>query len=118
MIAELTQRDNLVLSTGGGAILNPQTRHDLKAAGPVIWLVASVQTIASRILQDATTASRRPNLTVQGGIAEIRELLAIREPFYQECSTIQIDTEGMKLPEVVTAIWKQLPASLCAESPQ
>lgn len=114
-ILELLQRDRVVLSTGGGAILNAETRRDLRQAGPVVWLKASVQTIATRILQDASTNSRRPNLTARGGIAEIREVLARREPLYQECATIVIDTEGMRLGAVVTAVLEQLPADLVQE---
>ena len=115
-ILDLLQRDRLVLSTGGGAILNEETRRDLRASGPVVWLKAAVQTIASRILQDASTNSRRPNLTPKGGIAEIREVLARREPLYQECASIVIDTEGMKLGDVVTAVLDQLPAELVQET--
>ena len=116
VIADLTSRERLVLSTGGGAILNADNRRDLRAGGPVVWLMASVNTIASRIFQDATTASRRPNLTAVGGTAEIRNLLAQREPLYRECATIVIDTEGLKLAEVVTKVMEQLPADLLQET--
>jgi shikimate kinase len=115
VIADLVQRDRLVLSTGGGAILNADTRRDLRAAGPVVWLVAPVAIIATRILQDGSTTSRRPNLTKQGGIAEIRTVLAAREPLYSECSTIVVDTDGLKLGEVVTRVLDLLPADLTQE---
>lgn len=114
-LVELLQRDRLVLSTGGGAILNADTRRDLKSAGPIVWLVASVQTIASRILQDQSTKSRRPNLTAQGGIEEIREIMAKREPLYKECATVVLNTEGMRLAQVVDTIVDQLPADLMRE---
>ena len=116
VIADLVQRDRLVLSTGGGAILNADTRRDLRAAGPVVWLMAPVQIIASRILQDASTASRRPNLTTQGGIAEIRDVLSRREPLYRECATIIINTEGLKLADVVMTVLEQLPIELVQEA--
>ncbi len=116
VIVDLLQRDGLIMSTGGGAVENPETRRDLHAAGPVVWLSASVQTIAMRILQDASTTSRRPNLTAHGGMTEIREVLARREPLYRGCATIVIDTEGLKLAEVVNAILEQLPSDLVQES--
>jgi len=116
LIAELVTHDRLVISTGGGAILNAQTRQDLRAAGPVIWLVAPVMTIAARILQDSTTASRRPNLTARGGTAEIREVLAMREPLYRECATIIVETEGLKQGDVVTRILDQLPVDWLSEA--
>lgn len=114
VIADLLQRDHLVLSTGGGAILNADTRKELRAAGPVFWLVATIETIASRILQDASTSSRRPNLTT-GGIAEIREVLAKREPLYQECAHVAVNTEGLRLMDIVNKIVDQLPAELVRE---
>ena len=117
VVADLVTRDRLVLSTGGGAILNADSRRDLRAAGPVVWLMASVQTIGSRILQDASTVSRRPNLTATGGITEIREILTFREPLYRECSTIIVNTEGLKLTEVVSKIMEELPANLVQENP-
>jgi shikimate kinase len=110
VIVELLGRHQIVISTGGGAILNPETRNDLQNAGPVVWLAATVETIAARILGDSTTASRRPKLTAKGGIDEIRELLALREPFYEQCASIKIQTDGLSLSEVVTAIMQQLPA--------
>ena len=91
--------------------------RSLRAAGPVVWLMASVQTIGSRILQDASTVSRRPNLTATGGITEIREILTFREPLYRECSTIIVNTEGLKLTEVVSKIMEELPANLVQENP-
>lgn len=115
-IVDLLQRERLVLSTGGGAILDADTRRDLRVAGPVVWLKASVKTIASRILQDVSTASRRPNLTAKGGMAEIREMLAKREPFYRESATIVIDTEGLTMAGVVKAIIEKLPPELVAEA--
>jgi shikimate kinase len=114
-IVDLLHREHLVLSTGGGAILNADTRRDLRAAGPVVWLVASVETIVSRILQDASTTSRRPKLTSQGGVAEIKELLARREPLYRECATIVVDTEGLSLGQVVNKVLAQLPDGLARE---
>ena len=96
--------------------MNADTRQDLLAAGPVVWLRASIETIASRILHDKTTKARRPNLTATGGIDEIRVLLAQREPLYRECATITIDTEGLSLREAVEQVLLQLPADLTSEA--
>lgn len=96
--------------------MNADTRRDLLAAGPVVWLKASAETIASRILHDKTTKARRPNLTATGGIDEIRTLLAQREPLYRECATITINTEGLSLDEVVARVLSQLPTDLTSEA--
>ncbi len=116
VLADLFQRDRLVLSTGGGCILNAETRRDLLAAGPVVWLIAPIETIALRVLHDSTTKQRRPSLTATGGIEEIRTVMAQREPLYRECATITINTDRMPLRDVVSRIVSELPAELIQET--
>ena len=102
-LAELLTRNKLVLAAGGGAILDPQTRKEMKAAGPVVWLQASVVELAARIDSDPATAARRPNLA-GGGIDEIRSLLAEREPLYRECASLSISTDALPVGEIVERI--------------
>lgn len=92
-LVELLTRDRVVIAAGGGAILNPETRADFQAAGPVVWLTASADTIEKRLFGDQSTTERRPNLTSQGGRAEIEALLSQREPLYRECSLIEVATD-------------------------
>jgi shikimate kinase len=99
VVADLA-RTRLVVSTGGGAILREENRAAMQAAGPIVWLTASVDTIARRIADDAATARLRPNLTAVGGRAEIEAVLARRTPIYSECATFVVDTEG-KTPAAV-----------------
>jgi shikimate kinase len=106
----LLKRDRLVLAAGGGAILNEATRRDFRAEGPVVWLQADHETIARRILREGIPSSHRPNLTSTGGVDEIRELIAFREPLYRECATISINTEGASIETLVQRILTQLPS--------
>ncbi len=99
VVADLA-RTRLVVSTGGGAILREENRAAMQAAGPIVWLTASVDTIARRIAADAATARLRPNLTAVGGQAEIEAVLAQRTPIYRACATFVVDTEG-KTPAAV-----------------
>ena len=108
LLAELLQRDRLVIAAGGGAIGNEATRTDLKAAGPVIWLQASADTIERRLATDPTTGQRRPNLTSSGGRAEIERLLALREPLYRECATIVLDSDRASAQHLVEDVMQQL----------
>src|SRR5205807_1224745 len=102
-LAGLLTRSKLVLAAGGGAILNAQTRKEMKAAGPVVWLQASVAELAARIVSDPATAERRPNLA-GGGIDEIQRLLAEREPLYRECASLSIHTDALPVCEIVERI--------------
>lgn len=106
-IAKLLARDRLVLAAGGGAVLNDDTRRELRAAGPVVWLRASRETLAERITGDPTTASRRPNLA-GGGSEEIARLLVAREPLYRECASLAVDTDALSAAEIVEQILRQV----------
>jgi shikimate kinase len=97
------QRAGLVLAAGGGAVLNADTRREMRVAGPVVWLQASVAVLAKRIAEDPTTGARRPNLA-GGGTDEIARLLAEREPLYRECASHTIYTDNLSVAEIVERI--------------
>lgn len=82
--------------------MRPESRAAMRRSGMVAWLKATPATILARMSGDATTAARRPNLTAQGGLGEIVELLERREPIYRETAHVEVDTEG-KPPEQVAA---------------
>lgn len=103
----LLLRDKLVLAAGGGAILNADTRTEVRAAGPVVWLQASVDTLFARISGDWSTAERRPNLVggvTGGGREEIEAVLKVREPLYRECATCIVETDHLATSEIVDRI--------------
>jgi shikimate kinase len=108
VLNELTSREQIVIACGGGAVLRDETRRRLNERGMVIWLRATPATIGARVAADATTAARRPQLTTQGGAAEVEQLLAERTPHYQSCAHIEIDTEGKTPPEIAAAIVDEL----------
>jgi shikimate kinase len=109
-LVELLQRDRLVLAAGGGAILNPDTRRDFRAAGPVIWLQATPETVAARVAADPITAVRRPNLTAAGGIEEIRAVLQQREALYRETASVCVVTDNRTASDIADDILARLPA--------
>ncbi len=106
VLADLCRLSQHVIATGGGVVLHPDNRAKLKAAGWVVWLTGDAQTLYNRLKADATTAERRPALT-SGGLAEIVDLLKIREPYYAACADFVIDTAGRTPEEVVAAIRQQ-----------
>jgi shikimate kinase len=103
-VAALSREQRVVVGLGGGAVLREENRRAIKAAGRVIWLQASVDTILARVAADPMTLARRPNLTASGGRIEIEELLAKRTPLYSECATLIVDTEGKTASEVAEEI--------------
>jgi shikimate kinase len=109
VMAEHLAKSRLVIAAGGGAVLNSETRTAMRAAGPVVWLRASVDTIERQIAADSTTRQRRPNLTASGGRGEIEEMLKIREPIYRDCATITVDIDGRSIAAIVEEILLCLP---------
>jgi shikimate kinase len=111
LLAELLQRDRLVIAAGGGAVLDPETRTRMRGAGPVVWLRARVETIDRQIASDPATRERRPNLTADGGRREIESLLAIREPLYRETASITLDVDDRTVEEIVAEIVSAIAAA-------
>jgi shikimate kinase len=103
LLAELCRCQRHVIATGGGVVLGESNRERMRAAGKIAWLTADVETIWQRLQQDVSTAERRPALTV-GGLAEVRELLEMREPLYRACADWTVNTVGRTQEQVAQEI--------------
>ena len=104
VIGDPCRRQELVLAAGGGAPLRPESREAMRAGGKVVWLKATPATIHARMSGDQTTAARRPNLTNQGGLEEIVQVLTRREPIYRQTAHLEVDTEEKRPGEIVEEI--------------
>jgi shikimate kinase len=104
VVADLALLDEQVVALGGGAVLRDENRKALAGRGKIVWLQASPETLHARISADPTTAGRRPNLTGQGGLDEIRQLLAAREPIYSTCADLVIAAEVASPDEIARQI--------------
>lgn len=103
VLKRLCRRQHQVVATGGGVVLRPGNRRRLREAGGVVWLFANAKTIWRRLQTDPSTAERRPDLTV-GGLAEIKEMLQVREPLYRACANLAVNTAGREPVEIVHEI--------------
>jgi shikimate kinase len=108
VVADLSQRDQHIIALGGGAILREQNRQAIRGRGKTVWLQASPEALLARIQGDQSTAERRPSLTGQGGLAEIRELLAARTPLYAACADLALDAEHQSPAEIARQIISSL----------
>jgi shikimate kinase / 3-dehydroquinate synthase len=100
VIRDLTAQQGIVLATGGGAILDPESRAYLKARGTVIYLRASASSILLRTGHD----KNRPLLQVADPRKKIEELIAQREPLYREIADVVIDTGRPNVQSMVQTI--------------
>lgn len=103
-IDDLTSQKGVVLATGGGAVVHPENRKNLKARGTVIYLRASVNNILQRTMHDKS----RPLLQTENRRQKIEELARQREKFYSEVADIIIDTGRPNVHAMVQTIMNQL----------
>jgi len=103
VIVRLSALDKTVISTGGGALLDPRNREHLRKNGILICLTARVGTLLERLRGDLT----RPILTGENPETRIERLLQERESVYAECET-QITTDEKTISDVTQAIMKAI----------
>ncbi len=103
VLIDLFRRPSLVVAAGGGAILSDVNCRGMKEAGPVVWLQASAETLATRIQHDESSGSRRPSLTGKSILDEVAEVLESRLAQYSDAATIVVDAD-LGTPEEITDV--------------
>lgn len=105
VINEISSHTDMVISTGGGAVVNLLNLEALKKSSIIISLTASIDTILLRI----GNGDERP-LISQGDAKEaVSNLLKVREPFYKKADFI-IDTTGKTISDVAEEVKEKLQA--------
>jgi shikimate kinase len=104
VIAQLCERGDGVIATGGGAVLRPANRERLRAAGHVIYLRSTPEDLARRLRHDRT----RPLLQVADPLRKLRDLYAARDPLYRETAHFVIETGRPSVPMLVNMVLAQL----------
>lgn len=98
---ELADKDHLVIDCGGGVVVRESNIDALRKQGRLVWLKASVETIARRIGGD----TQRPSLTgTKSFIEEIEEVLLVRTPLYEKASDFQVPTDSFTVDEVLEQV--------------
>jgi|TARA_B100001079_G_scaffold39814_1_gene31187 shikimate kinase len=88
MLQELSERDNIVLATGGGAILDQENRRVLRKNGTVVYLEADME-----LLLERTRNSRnRPLLETEDREAILGRLMEERDPLYRAEADVIVRT--------------------------
>lgn len=94
-----TTAEPLVISCGGGAVLDPDNRDVLRAHGRVIWLRARPETLSERV----GGGDGRP-LLADGVLETLTRLAAERAPAYEAAAHAAVDTDGLSLEDVVDRV--------------
>lgn len=99
VIKKFSRVNNIIISTGGGAVLKEENMEALKENSEVFCLNASAETILER----TSRSGNRPLLKVENPREKINELLNFRRPFYEKAGII-IETDGKTPTEIVDEI--------------
>ena len=110
VIARLLEGGEQVLATGGGAVMNPDTRALIKAKGVSIWLSADFEVLLRRI---SKRKNERPMLQTADPAATLRALLSEREPVYAQAD-ITVQSREVAHESIVADILAALLAFLKA----
>ncbi len=98
---EISDRDNIVVDTGGGVILRSENIAYLKRNGILFWLKSAPEIIAGRIKD----SGNRPSLTGKKSfLEEIQEVLLERFPKYESAADYAVDTDNFTPPQVADEI--------------
>lgn len=98
-LQQLLSQDGLLISTGGGSVLDPDNRARMRERGFVVYLRVSVDAQLKRLGRDRT----RPLLQRSDRAQALRELAAAREPIYEQLADFVLDTDRLS------------PGAACAE---
>jgi len=103
-IDDLTKIDGVVLATGGGAIVDPQSRSRLGGRGFVVYLFTSPDQQFTR-----TSRGRERPLLENGDRRQILEALLLeRDPLYREVADLVVETDGRKVHSVAKEILEKV----------
>lgn len=111
LLHELVRAENVVLATGGGAVLWQENREALARHGFVVYLRANVDELWQRTRHDRN----RPLLRTEDPRARLADLFAQRDPLYREVADITVDTGAQSLRQLVSQLEQRLRQTLPRE---
>jgi len=107
-LRQVSAKQNTVIATGGGIVLQPDNIACMQNSGKIIWLRARARTIMDRLRQDPATAAARPALTRQALKEEVLTTLEERRAHYRRAADLSLRTDGVRIDEIVAQIQAML----------
>lgn len=104
IICEFAACANVILATGGGAILLPPNRTALKQNGTVLYLHATPDTLWERTRR----SKHRPLLQAADPQARLNELYAFRDPIYREVADLVVESDSEQVVKLAQRLEQEL----------
>ena len=115
VIARLLKDNNIVLGTGGGAFINPETRALVKSEAVSVWIKADFELLFARV----SRRSNRPLLKTANPRETLKKLIDARYPTYAEADVTIVSTDvpqDQVAGEVIDALLRHLGSTAIFES--
>jgi shikimate kinase len=106
LLAELLQGRDLVIATGGGAVLSPGTRELLRKRSYVVYLKVGVPQQLSRLARDHS----RPLLAGADRTKKLETLADVRNPLYEAVADMVFDSNGLSVGSATNRVCTQVQA--------
>jgi shikimate kinase len=100
IINDLTDKQGIVLATGGGSIVSKNVRNRLSARGIVVYLQTTIDKQVARTQRD----KRRPLLQNNDPEQVLRDLAEQRNPLYTEVADYVVETDDQSARAVANQI--------------
>ncbi len=104
VIADLTEKQGIVLATGGGSVQSKDIRNYLSARGIVVYLETTIDKQVARTQRD----KRRPLLQVDNPREVLEDLADVRNPLYEEIADVIVKTDEQSAKVVANQIIDKL----------
>lgn len=99
-LKKLVRKKQIILATGGGAIIREYNRQLLQNNGIIVYLLTSIDTILERTKWD----QNRPLLQTENPRLKLESLMKSRAPLYENLAQLTVATDNRTLQEVVESI--------------
>lgn len=100
VINDLTEKQGIVLATGGGSVLSKESRNRLSARGVVVYLETTIEKQLARTSRD----KKRPLLQTENSREVLEALAQVRDPLYVEVSDFVVRTDDQSAKVVANQI--------------
>jgi shikimate kinase len=100
VIARLLAAGPQVMATGGGALLNEETRASIRRSGLAIWVKADVALLVRRV----TKRNSRPLFEGRDAETVVRDLMAARQPIYEAVADLAVESRDVPHDVIVDEI--------------
>ncbi len=106
-VCEIVSKLNkVVISCGGGVVLNPVNIDNLRKNCHIILLTVSIEEIYKRIMKNRKKS--RPLIKKEESLEEIKKILTYRQPLYESAADFVVETSGKLINKIVAMILIEL----------